>query len=340
MAGYWLKLYTEILDDPKYYRLSDNAKLGMYELMLVAKKIDSGGYLPSIQELNFYTRKQDGWWQPIINELVKIEFLVEDELDTYKIRKFEDRQASTIGADRAKYARSNTQSKIDDKYRPGKYDRVCNPLPESPGIYFIHFEGKKTGYIGASKNISRRVRTHLTEMRDQRHPLYPDYSELGIEGLLVDVLASTDDLTELANLETKYINEYKKAYELTNTDGHKPNRHWNSAYESYGEKEIDTEIDADVEVDADSDSSIVSTFLALYPGLKPRSTLDWDNEFRELIGNHVTPEIMRRAASELAQKGMKVASPGSLVNPCLMVMQREKKRVPDSAGSFKEYINH
>jgi hypothetical protein len=59
-----------------------------------------------------------------------------------------------------------------------------------------------------------------------------------------------------------------------------------------------------------------------------------------LITNNVTPSVLGRAAAELANKGMKVISPGSLLRPCLMVMQRERKRQPDSSGQFKEYINH
>jgi hypothetical protein len=104
--------------------------------------------------------------------------------------------------------------------------------------------------------------------------------------------------------------------------------------------DIDKDVEVDKEVDADSGGGLVSTFLELYPGLKPRISSDWQDGYEELNKNHITPEIMRRAASELAQKGMKVISPGSLLRPCLMVMQREKKRMPDSSGQFKEYINH
>ena len=91
MAGYWLKLYTEILDDPKYYRLSDNAKLGMYELMLVAKKTGQDGHLPSVDDIEFYTRRSAEWWNAVIDELKRIEFIVANDTGD-KIRKFEDRQ--------------------------------------------------------------------------------------------------------------------------------------------------------------------------------------------------------------------------------------------------------
>jgi len=102
MAGYWLKLYTEILDDPKYYRLSDNAKLGMYELMLVAKKVGNAGDLPTLEDICFYTRRDESWWVPVIDELKRINFVTLDENGGDIIRKFEERQAAIKDDERQK----------------------------------------------------------------------------------------------------------------------------------------------------------------------------------------------------------------------------------------------
>jgi len=109
MSGYWLKLYTEILDDPKYFRLSDNAKLGMIELMVVARKvcnIESNGELPSIEDICFYTRRSVQWWEDVNNELIKIDFLVlNKDNDTLIIRKFAERQAPVSDAERMRQYR-------------------------------------------------------------------------------------------------------------------------------------------------------------------------------------------------------------------------------------------
>ena len=235
MAGYWLKLYTEILDDPKYYRLSDDAKLGMYELMLVAKKVGQDGHLPSIDDIVFYTRRSSSWWIPVIDELKSIEFITVSESGD-KIRKFEERQRALTDAEKQQRYREELHKKEFSRYQD-----VTDMSPK----------------VTESKSKSK----------------------------------STD-----------------------------------------AEKEID--------VDADSGGGLISTFTELYPGLKPRNPSDWDAGFRELITNNVTPSVLGRAAAELANKGMKVTSPGSLLRPCLMVMQREKRRMPDSSGQFKEYINH
>lgn len=108
MAGYWLKLYTEIIDDPKYHRLSDTAKLGMVELMVVAKKSGTKGDLPDLEDICFYTRRAKEWWIPVIEELKSISFLV-DNGGHEKIRKFEERQAPADGAERTRMSRASKQ---------------------------------------------------------------------------------------------------------------------------------------------------------------------------------------------------------------------------------------
>lgn len=108
MAGYWLKLYTEILEDPKYYRLSESAKLGMYELMMVAKKCGQEGDLPSQEDICFYTRRSEDWWAPVLDELKSISFVIANG-NGDKIRKFEERQRAVDAAERQQNYRKSLQ---------------------------------------------------------------------------------------------------------------------------------------------------------------------------------------------------------------------------------------
>lgn len=108
MAGYWLKLYTEILDDPKYHRLSEQAKLGMIELMMVAKKHDKDGCLPSLDDICFYTRRDTDWWNKVIDELEKIFYVIKDDSGE-RIRKFAERQQAVDPKERKKQARAKKQ---------------------------------------------------------------------------------------------------------------------------------------------------------------------------------------------------------------------------------------
>jgi len=111
MAGYWLKLYVEILDDPKYYKLSDAARVGMYELMLLCKKIGSDGVIPSLEDVCFYTRRDVDWWFSVKNELAAINFLVECE-EGIMIRKFSERQAPVPSTERSRQHRIVKQKSI------------------------------------------------------------------------------------------------------------------------------------------------------------------------------------------------------------------------------------
>jgi hypothetical protein len=115
--GYWLKLYTDILDDPKYFRLSDNAKVGMYELFLLAKKIEKGeatGELPNIGDIAFYTRREISFWEKVLPELEEAG-IVDQQEDSLIIRKFSERQASIPADERMRQYRKR---KNDDTFSP------------------------------------------------------------------------------------------------------------------------------------------------------------------------------------------------------------------------------
>jgi len=73
--GYWLKLYTDILEDRKYFALSEKAKLGMFEALLVCKRLEIGeltGCLPSVDDIAFHTRKTVAEWEEILPELLRL----------------------------------------------------------------------------------------------------------------------------------------------------------------------------------------------------------------------------------------------------------------------------
>ncbi len=116
----------------------------------------------------------------------------------------------------------------------------------------------------------------------------------------------------------------------------------NSVRNSDADIDIDKEVDVDKELDADvSGGALQSTFTELYPALRPRNEVDqatWTAAYLRMNANGVTPAIMRRASRELADKRMKVASPASLEKPCLMVMQKDPPRKPDSEGAFRDAV--
>ena len=112
--GYWLKVYTDILIDKKYFKLSDKAKSGMYELMLVVKSIENGaltGLLPDIEEISFQTRRPIEECQEIINELKSVGF-IGDHQDGLLITNYVKRQQAIPDTERAKQYRKRQNDEM------------------------------------------------------------------------------------------------------------------------------------------------------------------------------------------------------------------------------------
>lgn len=83
---YFVKLYPQLLDTLNYANLSDKAKLGLIELMLVSKKVNRYGKLPEIKDICFYTRRDIQWWFDALLELdsSNLTFVGDDEIRRVK----------------------------------------------------------------------------------------------------------------------------------------------------------------------------------------------------------------------------------------------------------------
>ena len=114
--GYWLKLYTDILEDRKYFELSEKAKLGMFEALLVCKRLENGeltGCLPSIDDIAFHTRKTVAEWEEILPELVAIGFIeIVDDQNT--IKNYIKRQSAIPDSERSKQYRKRRNDAVMD----------------------------------------------------------------------------------------------------------------------------------------------------------------------------------------------------------------------------------
>jgi len=134
MAGYWLKLYTEILEDPKYYRMSDTGKLGMYELFLLAKKsVNGDGELPTVEDIAFYTRRAEEWWNSALTELEKYHIVEKNAEGMFYVRNFKTRQAPIEATERARQNRAiknknayETYASEYEKYGETETEKIKN----------------------------------------------------------------------------------------------------------------------------------------------------------------------------------------------------------------------
>ena len=116
--GYWMKLYTDILDDEKVMcDLSDTGQLGMFFIFLVAKKLDNP-VVGTIQSICFQTRKPTEFWNKALPELVSTGILLEKN-GTYTVKNFEKRQIPIDPTERSRQSRKN-------KNNATQMQRNCN----------------------------------------------------------------------------------------------------------------------------------------------------------------------------------------------------------------------
>jgi hypothetical protein len=74
MAGkYWIKLYTEILDDPKMGLLPDHIWRRAIEIFLIAGRHGQEGELPKVSELAYILHASEQEITSTFEELAKVE---------------------------------------------------------------------------------------------------------------------------------------------------------------------------------------------------------------------------------------------------------------------------
>lgn len=108
--GYnWIKIRTSLIDDPKYMRLSDLAKVTFYEVYLLAGKSDAGGLILAgddpvmVQDLAWILRKADADVQNALDELQRAGFVNLDD-DQVAVCKFANEQGPDASEKRKQWA--------------------------------------------------------------------------------------------------------------------------------------------------------------------------------------------------------------------------------------------
>ena len=109
MAGnYWIKLYTEILDDPKMAMLDDHLWRRFYEFCLVAGKNNKGGELPTVDQMAWLLRTDASGLQDDVTNLVEIG-LLSWEGDALIVTNFSKRQEKLSNAEKQLHFRERLQ---------------------------------------------------------------------------------------------------------------------------------------------------------------------------------------------------------------------------------------
>jgi len=108
MADYWIKLYIEIIDDPKMATLPDRLWRRTIELYLLAGRINKDGELPPTNQIAWALRSTTDEIEFDLSQLSMAK-LVEKNKDGWFIPNFAKRQAAASDAERKRQQRDRSQ---------------------------------------------------------------------------------------------------------------------------------------------------------------------------------------------------------------------------------------
>ena len=117
MADYWIKLYLEILDDPKMATLPDRLWRRAIEIFLIAGKLsrDKSGQLPETNQLAWLLRMSTDDLMLDLNQLCNAG-IINKNAEGWKVVNFEKRQSKVSDADRKRHQRERDQK--NEYYSP------------------------------------------------------------------------------------------------------------------------------------------------------------------------------------------------------------------------------
>ena len=93
MANYWIKLYNEILHDPKMGKMSDHLWRRCIEIFLMAGENNQDGILPDIEKIAWDLRSEIDEIENDLNELAKLKIVTKQDNGYWFVTKFSERQA-------------------------------------------------------------------------------------------------------------------------------------------------------------------------------------------------------------------------------------------------------
>lgn len=162
-STYWMKLYYEILDDPKMGRLPCNLWRRFIECCLIAGEIQEEGFLPDIATISWRLRIDERTLHQELTSLSDYGMLSIKEYNPFETRwhvtNFTKRQAPSPVAERVRKHRERQSNKhVTKSYASNAPDKITDeitdegiqlPLPSTP------LEASKHPDIAMFKKVSK-----------------------------------------------------------------------------------------------------------------------------------------------------------------------------------------
>jgi hypothetical protein len=144
-SKYWIKLYHEILDDPKMGSLSDRLWRRVIELFLLAGDYDKDGQLPDLEWMAWRIRRTAEEIETDLVEIAKAG-IVESKGGMWEVANFAERQAKSPATERTqRWRREKVQGHLwGDTKRSGD-ESVTKSQPEEEEEEEIDIRVEKMG---------------------------------------------------------------------------------------------------------------------------------------------------------------------------------------------------
>jgi len=115
---YWIKVYHEVLHDPKMGRLSDHLWRRFFELCLIAGEEDKEGWLPEVGNMAWTLRTTTGDLEADLHLLMEHQLVSLDPDGAWFVTKFADRQSPLSPAERKAKQRERDRQRDYESHGP------------------------------------------------------------------------------------------------------------------------------------------------------------------------------------------------------------------------------
>lgn len=199
MADYWIKLYLEILDDPKMATLPDRLWRRTIEIFLLAGKLsrDKSGQLPDTNQLAWLLRMPTDDLYLDLQQLSN-SGLIKKVNDGWKVVNFEKRQEAVTSTERSRHFRK--------KEKANQYYGNDN---DTKGIYKITCTKNNRSYIGSSIHCEKRIKEHFYGGKTfDDHWMFDDLQKYGAKSFTSEILERVENDNDLPERETFWISKH------------------------------------------------------------------------------------------------------------------------------------
>ena len=164
MADYWIKLYHDILDDPKMATLSDNLWRRIIELFLLAGRLYKDGNLPEIKQIAWALRQNENQLADELEQITHTGIISKTETGWF-IPKFKTRQDPMSNTERVRKFR---ETKQHEQYNADETIMKRNVTQITDNILQITdniTDTEDAGLFSETSKLSELSKTFETEMR-------------------------------------------------------------------------------------------------------------------------------------------------------------------------------